>query len=173
MKAKLIYVLIVVMLLSVLLSGCNNMLAPLFGLDPEPVPFTFRQERSLMKKVVIGTYVNGFPVGPTTPILQLSEAQIDDFYNEMLKVECDKVNELVPPIGYGDVVFMVTYTDGETEMISFVRHGYVAPDGSYDYTNKIIDKKALSKVFAQFVSPEELSEASERFRHYWYSVENE
>ena len=172
MKAKFIYVLIAVILLSMLLSGCNNILESLFGADSDPVPFTFRQERSAVKKVMICTYKDGLYTGPIAPILQLSEAQIDDFYNEMLKLDVCKFSKLDPPTGYGDLIFLVSYHDGENEIISFVNLGFITSDGYMTERHEHIDQRGLSKVFVQFASPDELSKVSGKFRH-WYSTRNE
>ncbi len=133
--------------------------------------YTFLQERHCVQRVEICLYQDGYPLGTITPLVQLAEPEVDLFWADIENLECRKTKKLDTPSGYGDIIFLVTYQNGEKEIFSLVWIGYISADGKHTETLQYFDPKKLSEVFAKYADPKVLVEKSEVFRHYWNSSE--
>ena len=145
-----------------LLSGCD------FTRYHAPFVYTFRQDQSQITKVEICQYTDGYPIGTIKPIVQLPESKIETFCTDIAALECRETKKFDTPTGYGDLIFLVTYQNGEKEIFSFLWVGNISPDGTHTETLAYFDSLEMSKVFAKYVDPKVLFEVSEDFR-YWYN----
>lgn len=152
-------VMIVVMLL---LAGCD------FTQLQRTFTYTFRQPQSEVLKVEICTYEEGNPLGIITPLVQLPETAIKTFWTDILDLECRETLKIDTPTGYGDLIFQITYKNGEREILGLQWIGVISPDNTNTETLQYFDPVELSKVFAKYEDPEVLSEVSEDFSH-WYA----
>ena len=152
-------VMIVVMLL---LVGCDS------TQFQSSFVYTFRQDQSEVVKIEICKYEEGFPLGIITPLVQLPETATKTFWADILDLECRETWKVDTPTGYGDLIFQITYKNGEREILGLQWIGFISPDNTNTETLQYFDPVELSKVFAKYEDPEVLSEVSEDFRH-WYA----
>ncbi len=171
MKTKLDYFrTIAVLLISLTLCGCD------WDCCTTPFTYTFRQDWSNVKKIEICAYEESTiykKAGAITPLIQLTDAERDAFKNEIAELECLNQVMLDPPTDCGDLLFVISYIDGEKEMLGFENFSYITPDGSF-YTRYqyFIDKAKLCEIFMKYADFEILSEISYDFR-FWYNKLNE
>ena len=150
-----------IMILAMLLvAGCDY--------SRSPFAYTFRQEQSEVVEIEICKYQEAYPLGTITPIVQLPETAIGSFWADILALDCQETKKMDTPNGYGDLIFQITYKNGEREILGFQWIGYISPDNANTETLQYFDPVELSKVFARYGDPEVLAEASEDFRH-WYA----
>ncbi|MBR2615632.1 MAG: hypothetical protein IKC69_03025 [Clostridia bacterium] len=157
-------------LLTVVVSGCRpDQLSPTFSYEA-------CQDIDNVKQIEICTYQDGRPVGTLgtiTPLILLTNEQIHSFWEDIHGLKCKETMLFDTPTGYGDIIFLITYQDGEKEIISLQWIGHIAADGYHTETLKYFDPIELSKVFAKYGDPALLAEKSEFFSHYWNLAEEE
>ena len=165
MDRKRFAILVVCMcLLAVVVSGCkHNQQSPSFSYEP-------RQELNNVEQIEICIYQDGWPLGTITPFVHLTNEQMHALWEDIRSLECKETKKFDTPSGYGDIIFLITYQDGEKEIISLQWNGYITADGSHTETLQYFDPIELSKVFAKHGDPKLLAEKSEYFRHYWNMV---
>ena len=86
-------------------------------------------------------------------------------------MECGVYSTYDPPRSFGDLLFVITYRDGEKELLGFVNLGYVTPDGVSHYSLDFLrNKEELYNIFLKYADKETLLEVSKDFSHfpYWY-----
>lgn len=157
------------LIIIVLLTGCD------FQFGSQPIQHTFLQERANVEKVEICTYRNdSYPIGTITPIIVLSDGEIDSLWDDLLKLQAITILPSKQESRFGDLLFVIHYVDGEQELISFVELGSICADGTFGgYRGyAFLDDQALAKVFAKYANPESLIEVSEEFAH-WYNLTDE
>ena len=163
MKKTLIYI-VVVSLVTALLSGCDFY-------ETRPVEFAFLQSRENVVKVEICTNSEYHPkagreVNSLEPMAELSPEQIDEFWNALLEIAA--VDVLRNTIGdmCGDLLFAISYANGQKELISFYSIGVVNADGTFEEYRLLAveDSKALAQLFAKYADPKLLREVSMGFR---------
>lgn len=166
---KIIALIVAVCLIIILFAVCD------FQFGSQPIQHTFVQERKNVEKVEICSYVNDhYPIGTITALTELSEQEIDSLWNELMELSAVTILPAKAESRLGDLLFVVTYTDGEKELIGFVEQGVISADGKFDgYRGYCFtDDKALANLFAKYADPDMLSEVSGTFDH-WYHFEYE
>lgn len=162
MKRKLIFCgLSFVLALTLLLSGCD------MHIGNYPTEHTFIQDRSNVKKVEICTHdYTSAPVGPITPIVVLSEEEIDSLWIDLLNLE---VAPIIPEHTVGDILFVISYQDGQQELLGFSEAAFLKADGKFGLWRGYVfyDGRDLADVFAKYADPDMLSEISEYFSFYY------
>lgn len=156
----------ILVLVAVLLSGCDM---PYGG----PTQHTFLQDRENVSKVEICTsedlkiLYKGSKPGPLDPIVTLSEEEIDSLWEELSAFPAYELNFVSH--GWGDLVFVVSYANGEQELIGYHEIGIINEDGTFGgYRGHVLDDAtSLSQLFAQYASAEILSKVSMSFRAYY------
>ena len=128
----------------------------------------FRQDQSEVAKIEICKYEEEYPLGIITPLVQLPDTAVKTFSADILDLECRETLKIDTPTGYGDLIFQISYKNGEREIIGLQWIGFIAPDNKHTQTLQYFDPVELSRVFAKYEDPEVLSEVSEDFRH-WYA----
>lgn len=151
-------------LLTVVVSACKH--------DQQSPSFSYEscQDINNVKQIEICTYQDGWPLGTITPFVHLTNEQIHAFWEDIHSLEYKETKKFDTPSGYGDIIFLITYQDGEKEIISLQWIGYITADGVHTETLQYFDPIELSKVFAKYGDPALLAEKSEFFRHYWNMV---
>ena len=169
MKWKIIAIYSVsVLVIMVLLTGCDLQ----FG--SQSVQHSFLQERTNVEKVEICTYCNdGYPIGTITPIVALSDGEIDSLWADLLELPAVTILPAKQESRLGDILFVIRYVDGEQELIGFVEQGIICEDGTFGgYRGYAFrDNQELAKVFAKYADPETLAEMSKEFEH-WFNLAN-
>jgi hypothetical protein len=95
--------------------------------------YRFRQDRSNIEKVEICAYDHDS--GKWTPITQLQDEHVDALLAELSALECGVYLPLDTILSYGDKVILITYSDGEVEMIGKYNIGWLSFEGELHSTN--------------------------------------
>jgi hypothetical protein len=155
-----------VFLLSVILTGCDFPAG-------KSTQHTFLQNREDVVKVEICTndtfkiLHSGETPYSLSPLYVLSEEEIDSLWESLLAFPAYEVRYV--STGCGDLLFVVSYANGEQELIGYGEIGVINAEGLFDsYRNhRFWDGPLMSELFAQYVSPKTLKETSESFRAYY------
>ena len=161
---KILTLLIVVCLQVALLLGCTMP----YG---EPINYTFLQSRENVVKIEICTnnqaainWLEGQKVSSLQHLTALSAEEIDSLWDELSGFPAHKQGKH-PLMGCGDLVFVVTYENGQQELIGYGTVGVLNPDGTFngyrDYA--AFDGELLSNVFAKYADKEVLKRVSTSF----------
>ena len=150
-----------VFLLLVILAGCDF---PYGG----PTQHTFLQSRENIVKVEI-CYLDEelhFGTKPDTLSLLyvLSEEEIDILWDELSGFPAFELRHANQ--SFGDLFFVVSYSNGEKELIGYAEIPVVNADGIFDeYRGHLLDNsELLSQIFARYVNPKILMKVSECFK---------
>ena len=153
-------------LVAALLSGCDM---PYRG----PTEHTFLQERENVVKVEICACEEekiirrGSQPSPLILIATLPDDEIDSLWDELLTFPALKSRYVSH--GCGNLMFVISYANGEQELIGYSEIGIINADGTFGgyRAHVLADDKALSQLFAQYADPTILSEVSMSFRAYY------
>ena len=167
MKKTLIYI-VVVSLVTALLSGCDFY-------ETRPAKFEFLQSRENVEKVEICTnseaygWIEGKHVNSLETIAELPPEEIDEFWNALLEIAAVDVLRNTTGDMCGDLLFAISYANGQKELISFYSIGVVNADGTFEEYRLLAveDSKALAQLFAKYADPKLLREVSKGFRSYY------
>ena len=167
MKKTLIYI-VSVCLVTVLLSGCNFY-------ETRPAEFEFLQSRENVVKVEICTnseaydWIRGHQLDSLQSIAELSSEEIDEFWNALLEISAVDILRDTTGQMCGDLLFVISYTNGQKELISFYEIGIVNADGTFEEYRLLAveDREALAQLFAKYADPKLLREVSMGFRSYY------
>lgn len=163
---KVTWILIIALALVAALLGCD---VPYGGTTQH----TFLQDRENVVKVEICTSDDsailheGSNPGPLVPIAVLSGDEIDSLWEELLAFPAYELNYVAH--GCGDLLFVISYTNGEQELIGYSEIGVINADGTFSgYRNHVLgDGASLTRLFARYADPEMLSKVSMSFQaHY-------
>lgn len=162
MKAKFIPIALLLSIALSLLCGCD----PFYGASGS---YTFCQEWDNVAKVAICYHddtdilVGSSEFGPLTTLTELTEEQISSLYNDLKGVPAHEVE--IPSFGLGQLLFVVTYSDGEQELIGLGMSATIDADGSFkgycEYA--FADDPQMVKIFAKYADPEVLGEYYDDF----------
>jgi hypothetical protein len=162
MKKQFIPIALLLSLALSLFCGCD----PFYGASGS---YSFRQEWDNVTKVEICYHddadilVGSSEVGPLTTLAELSEDQINSLYNDLMGVPAHEVEIL--SFGLGQLLFVVTYSDGEQELIGLGMSATINADGSFkgycEYS--FADDPQMVKIFANYADPEVLGEYYDDF----------
>ena len=117
MKKILIYI-AVICITATLLSGCDFY-------ETRPAKFEFLQSRENVEKVEICTnseaygWLEGHQIDSLKIIAELSPEKIDEFWNALLEISAVDIIRDTTGQMCGDLLFVISYTDGQIELISF------------------------------------------------------
>lgn len=137
-----------------------------------PTDHTFLQGRENVVKVEICTnseaytWRKGREVNSLQPLVELSSEEIDYFWNELLAAPALDISRSTKGKLCGDLLFVVSYANGEKELIGFFEIGVLNADGTFaGYRYHVLeDSAALAKLFAKYADPQLLQEVSMGFR---------
>jgi len=150
-----------------LLSGCTM---PYGG----PTEHTFLQSRENVVKVEICTnseayrWTRGRQVTSLQPLAELSSEEIDAFWNELSAFPALEMGHH-PGNGCGDLLFVVSYANGQQELVGYGEVGVLNADGTFDkYRYYVLDnREQLAKLFAKYADPALLRANSQSFRAFY------
>lgn len=157
------FILIVLLITAVVLSGCD---IP-YG---NTTQHTFLHSREDVAKVEICTnndltiWQEGSNINSLILITTLSNEEIDLLWAELLSFsayECNFISH-----GCGDLLFVISYANGEQELIGFGEIGIINPDGTFcGYRSHVLgDNALLAHLFSQYGDADILAKASMSFR---------
>ena len=166
MKTKLLTMTSLLLALTLMFGGCDM---PYGG----PTEHTFLQNRENVVKVEIcsnamyGIVREGSQMESLNPIAVLLDEEIDVLWEALLSFPSYEVRYIKH--GCGDLLFVVSYANGEQELIGYNLIGIVNSDGTFGgYRNHVFgDAASLTQLFAQYADPTVLAEASMTFRAYY------
>ena len=160
---KLGFVLVTVLLAaSLLLCGCDMPYGSI-------TPYTFQQDWANVEKVEI-CYHNtenitnsSSPIGSLTTIAVLSESQRASLKEDLLELSARKLNFISGIIS--ELIFVITYSNGEQEWVGLGLSVKVNPDGSFHSYCSVgfVDDLRMVRIFAKYADPEVLAEYMESF----------
>lgn len=142
----------------------SSMLFLLCGCNQYKGPYVFwRQSRENIQKVEICTYEDDVQ----TVILELPADEVDTFLDEVSNLE---FLELIthPIIDYGIIAVVITYADGEKEVISSSASGYVSQDGKFHPDSYVVNNnREFYDLVCNYVPQESFPNLKEHFP-YWF-----
>jgi hypothetical protein len=97
----------------------------------------------------------------------LDDTDVGPFWTDIEHLECRETKKFDTPTGYGDIIFLVTYQNGEKEIFSFQWIGHISADGTHHESLRYFDPIDLCKVFAKYADPALLADQSAFFQNYW------
>ena len=163
MTKKLCFVFVAVLLVaSTLLCGCDMP----YG---KATSYTFLQDWTNVVKVEI-CYHNTenvtsplSPIGPLTTISILSESQTASLKKDLLELPACEVRYIDGTVG--ELIFVVTYSNGEQEWIGLHLSAKINPDGSFHSYCPVGfgDGPHMVRIFVKYADPEILAEYMEDF----------
>ena len=161
---------VAVLLITLFTSGC------FWSRKTTPFPYEFRQSPENIQKVEICSFEESRAYGKPdiiTPIVQLPDARISEFQRDVTGLECGLFSTYDPPRMFGDLLFVITYHDGEKELLGFINLGYVTPDGVSHYSlDYLRNRSELCKIFLKYADKETLLAVSSEFSHYYGQMED-
>ena len=167
MKKILSYI-AVICITATLLSGCDFY-------ETRPAKFEFLQSRENVEKVEICTnseaygWIDGRHVNSLETIAELPPEEIDEFWNSLLEISAVDIIRDTTGQMCGDLLFVISYTNGQKELISFYDIGVVNADGTFAGYRLLAveDRRALAQLFAKYADPKLLGKLSMGFRSYY------
>lgn len=123
--------------------------------------YAFRQEHTNIEKIEICKYDHY--ARTRTPLAELSQTDMDLLLDDISSLKMDRFPMLDPILSYGDVVIVISYFDGEAEIIGITNIGWSTADGKLHTTKNCFAIKDICAVIAKYVDAEVLADASEYF----------
>jgi len=161
---------VTVLLITLFTSGC------FWSRKTTPFPYEFRQSPENIQKVEICLFEEKHAYGnldTITPLVQLPDNRISEFQNDMTGLECGTSSKYDPSLYFGDLLFVITYRDGEKELLGFAKLGYITPDGTGHCTLDFLrNRSELCKIFLKYADKETLLEVSTTFTNWYDQMED-
>ena len=162
MKKRSFFIILCICLLVFILAlvSCDS-------INSEPFSYTFRQERNNVENVEICSYqhvYNRREGGTRTPLVSLSNEEIDKLWSDMPTLECKEFFPLDPILDYGDIVIAITYSNEEVELIGIHNIGWISPDGELTTSLFYFEIKEICAIISQYADAKLLAKHSEYFR---------
>ena len=148
---KLTSVLLLIVLFALALTGC--------GYD-KPYYHQFRQPRENVEKVEICTF-DEYKIEIIEPIAKLSDTEIDSFLNDISLLEGYKFAMFDPILSYGDLAIVISYTNGEKEIIGLTNIGFLSPDGELTTSSYSYHFEDIIDIMVKYVDKNLLDENSQ------------
>ena len=139
---------IIAILVSLLLttSGCESYKGP----------YTFRQDRINVEKIEVCSYERNS--GDMTPLVRISDDQIDVLLEKISVMECSEYVMGNVPRQYGDAVIAIYYQNGEIELMGVTNIGWITPDGERKLTRYSFDWDEMRELILSLVGEDDLPE---------------